>query len=174
MTVRIRLGKRTTMAASDPYTVLFLCTGNSARSILSEVLLRDLGGARFRSFSAGSKPSGSPHPDALSLLKSKGHDVTGLSSKSWDVFSSSTSPEIDLSVTVCANAAGEVCPVFNGANCRVHWPAPDPAHIVDEVERQRMFETVYALCQVRIEALVNLPDEALQDREALQAIANIT
>jgi len=152
--------------------VLFLCTGNSARSILSESLMNDLGGERFRGFSAGSHPSGQPHPDGLKELERRGHDVSGYSSKSWDVFTQGA--EMDIVVTVCDNAANEVCPVFPGGHVKVHWPAPDPAHVEPLDARQAAFKDVYDLCRARIEALIALPETALMDKAQLQAIADIT
>lgn len=154
--------------------VLFLCTGNSARSILSEALMNDLGQGRFKGWSAGSQPSGQPHPDGLIELQKRGHVTNQYSSKSWDVFSEVGAPEMDIVVTVCDNAANEVCPVFFGPGLKVHWPAPDPAHIEPLEVRQKAFSDVYDLCRARIEALIALPEGALSDRAALQAIADIT
>lgn len=151
--------------------VLFLCTGNSARSILSEALLNELGAGRFAAFSAGSKPSGAPHPDALAELQRRGHRADGYRSKSWDEFSQSGAPEMDIVVTVCGSAAAETCPVFFGSGMRVHWGAPDPAHIVNDAERRQAFSDVYDLCRARVEALIRLSDDALSDRALVQAIA---
>ena len=162
---------------SKPINVLFLCTGNSARSILSEALLNDLGKGedglpRFLAWSAGSKPSGQPHPDGLEELKRRGHETGLYRSKSWDEFTDGV--QMDIVVTVCDNAANEVCPVFPGKHIKVHWPAPDPAHIEPLEARQKMFSDVYDLCRARIEAMIALPAEALGDRARLQAIAEIT
>ena len=158
--------------------VLFLCTGNSARSILSEALLNDLGQGRFRAFSAGSRPSGQPHPDGLAELQRRGHKIDGHRSKSWDEFSGPTGPVMDIIVTVCGNAANEVCPIWprNGENApiTVHWPADDPAHVEPLNARQAAFSQVYELCRARIRALVAMPDRELTDKAALQAIANIS
>jgi arsenate reductase len=159
------------ISSSGPIHVLFLCSGNSARSILSEALLNDLGEDRFQAFSAGSSPSGKPHPDALAELQRRGHAVQGYRSKSWDEFSRPGAPKMNIVVTVCGNAAAETCPVFFGAGLRVHWGAPDPAHIEDDAERKQAFADVYDLCRARIEALVALPGDALLDRAQLQAIA---
>ncbi|GLQ21225.1 arsenate reductase ArsC [Algimonas porphyrae] len=156
-----------------PYTVLFLCTGNSARSILSEALLTDLGGSRFRALSAGSQPSATTHPDGLAELRAHGHATRGYSSKSWDVFTEADAPQIDLVVTVCDSAAAESCPVYHGAALRVHWPAPDPAHIADENTRRQAFADVYALCRSRIEALIALSDSELRDSQTLQMLQAI-
>jgi len=152
--------------------VLFLCTGNSARSILSEALINDLGEGRFRGFSAGSHPSGEPHPDGLKELERRGHNTGEYSSKSWDVFTDGE--PMDIVVTVCDNAANEVCPVFPGGHVKVHWPAPDPAHVEPLAARQAAFKDVYDLCRARIEALIALPETALGDKAKVQAIADIT
>ena len=151
--------------------VLFLCTGNSARSILSEALMNDLGEGRFRGFSAGSHPSGVPHPDGLKELVRRGHDVSGYSSKSWDVFKEGE--EMDIVVTVCDNAANEVCPIFPGGHVKVHWPAHDPAHVEPLAARQEAFKEVYDLCRARIETLVAMPVDALTDKAKLQSIAEV-
>jgi len=160
-----------------PVNVLFLCTGNSARSILSEVLLRDLGEGRFQSYSAGSQPSGSPHPDGLAELRRRGHVPGDVSSKSWDAFSGAESPVMDVIVTVCASAAGETCPIWptkrGQSPIRVHWGADDPAHIEPLEARQAAFSQVYELCRARIEALMALPDEELTSSRALQLIGDI-
>lgn len=158
--------------------VLFLCTGNSARSIVSECLLNDLGAPRFCAFSAGSRPSGMPHPDGIAMLCTKGHNVSGYASKSWDVFAGEGAPKMDIIVTVCGSAAGEICPVWprRGEHppITVHWGAEDPAYVEPLAARQAAFSDAYDLCKARIEALIALPEEALQNRTALQAIADIT
>lgn len=151
--------------------VLFLCTGNSARSILSEALMNDLGEGRFRGFSAGSHPSGIPHPDGLKELQRRGHKTESYSSKSWDVFKEGE--EMNIVVTVCDNAANEVCPVFPGGHVKVHWPAHDPAHVEPLEARQEAFKEVYDLCRARIETLVSLPEDALTDKAKLQSIAEV-
>ena len=108
---------------------LILCTGNSARSIIGEVLLRDRSEGRITSFSAGSQPKGAPHPAALRLLSSLGHDISGLASKSWDRFTGPDAPDIHAVITVCDNAHGETCPIFPGAPLRAHWDIADPAMV---------------------------------------------
>ena len=157
--------------SSKPINVLFLCTGNSARSILSEALLNDLGLGKFLGWSAGSHPSGTPHPDSLIELQNRGHRTDLYRSKSWDEFAKPDAPQMDIIITVCDNAAGEVCPVWPGHPLTVHWPAPDPAHIEPLKARQQAFSETYELCRARIEALLELPD--LTDKTALQAISKI-
>lgn len=157
-----------------PINVLFLCTGNSARSILSEALCNDLGGGKWRGFSAGSKPSGVPHPDGLKHLISKGHNVDAYSSKSWDVFAGEQAPKMDIIITVCDNAAGEVCPIWPGHPMSAHWPAPDPAHVEPLAARQTMFADVYKLCKARIEAMMALDMDSPDLRRQLRLIGEIT
>ena len=113
--------------AGRPFHILVLCTGNSARSILGEAILNQLGEGRVRAFSAGSKPKGVPHPGALRLLARKGIDTAPFRSKSWSEFTGPGAAPIDLAITVCGNAAGESCPVFAGSPLRAHWGLPDPA-----------------------------------------------
>lgn len=147
---------------ASPLNILILCTGNSARSILGEVLLRDLGAPRFAAFSAGSQPKGAPHAAALALLRARGHDVTGLSSKSWDVFAAPGAPRLDAVITVCASAAGEACPVFFGAPVRAHWGLDDPAAVTDPPEAvAAAFATTYAALEARVRALVAAPEADL-------------
>lgn len=132
--------------------------------------MNELGEGRFQAFSAGSQPSGQPHPDGLEELRQRGHSPEHVRSKSWDEFAADGAPPLDMVVTVCDSAAAETCPVFFGPGLKVHWPAPDPAHIEDDAERRQVFSDVYDLCRARIEALIALPDEALKDRSKLQAI----
>lgn len=133
--------------------------------------MNDLGAGRFRAYSAGSQPSGIPHPDGLAELRRRGHQVDGYSSKSWDVFAGGDAPAFDIVVTVCDSAAAETCPVFYGSGLRIHWSAPDPAHIEDDNARRQAFSDVYDLCRSRIEALIALPETALTDRQTVEAIA---
>ena len=162
---------------TKPINILFLCTGNSARSILSEALANDLGAKRdgrpFIGWSAGSRPSGQPHPDGLKELQRRGHRTDLYRSKSWDEFTA-LETHMDIVVTVCSNAANEVCPVFPGKHITVHWPADDPAHVEPLEVRQKAFSHVYDLCRARIEALISFSDEDLKERAKLQAIADIT
>jgi arsenate reductase len=130
--------------------VLVLCTGNSARSILGEVLINELGGAAVHAFSAGSQPVGRVNAGAIHKLRREGHHTDGLSSKSWDRFSGPEAPRIDIVITVCDNAAGEACPLWNGAPVTVHWGIPDPAADGD-------FDSAYARLRQRVEAMLRLP-----------------
>ncbi|MGB3456494.1 MAG: arsenate reductase ArsC [Litorimonas sp.] len=161
-----------------PFHVLFLCTGNSARSLIGEAVLRDMndavGGGRFRAFSAGSKPVGAPHPDALAELDFRGVSTDGLRSKSWDEFSGEDAERIDLVITVCDAAAEETCPVFHGTGVRAHWPLPDPAAVENDEARKRAFSDVFEIMRKRIDRLVRLPTASLEERQAIQPIANET
>jgi arsenate reductase (thioredoxin) len=146
------------MAEDKTYNVLFLCTGNSARSILAEAILAKLGKGRFNSYSAGSSPKGQPHPQALKLLNSLGHDTTRFRSKSWDEFAQPGAPELDFIFTVCDNAAGEVCPVWPGQPMTAHWGVPDPAAVQgSDAEIAASFAETYRLMNNRISAFINLP-----------------
>ena len=150
------------------YNVLFLCTGNSARSILAEAILNKLGGGKFRAFSAGSHPKGSIHPQALALLKRRGYPVGDLRSKSWDEFSEAGAVALDFVFTVCDNAANEVCPVWPGQPMTAHWGTPDPAAVAgDDKAIERAFFSAFAMLQRRIELFANLPVQAL-DRMSLK------
>jgi len=152
---------------SKTYKALFLCTGNSARSILAEVILNRLGEGRFRAFSAGSQPRGEVHPGALALLRDHGEDTLGLRSKSWDEYARPGAPLMDFVFTVCDNAAGEVCPVWPGQPVTAHWGVEDPAAVVDPVEQRRAFLRVYQVLERRIELLTLLKVESL-DRLGLR------
>ena len=134
--------------------ILILCTGNSARSILGEVLVTALGNGRLRGFSAGSQPKGQPHPVALETLRAHGHSTDGLCSKSWDEFAIEGAPRIDAVITVCDSAAAEVCPVWPGAPVKAHWGLPDPAYIEDDAECRAAFEATYDALSKRIGALL--------------------
>jgi arsenate reductase len=151
------------------YNVLFLCTGNSARSIMAEAVLNMLGAGRFRAFSAGSHPSGAVQPLAAELAQSMGYPAEKMRSKSWDEFAVDGAPEMDMVITVCDNAAGEACPVWLGHPALAHWGVPDPAAVEgDEDTRRRAFVAAYATLRRRIELLLALPMEKL-DRLTAQA-----
>ncbi|HCF24552.1 MULTISPECIES: arsenate reductase ArsC [unclassified Novosphingobium] len=150
-------------------SVLVLCTGNSARSILSEALFRRLGADRLMAYSAGSKPKGVPHPGALRLLAAKGSDTAAFRSKSWLEFTGPDAPEIDLAITVCGNAAGEVCPAFPGTPLRAHWGLPDPADVTGgDAAVDAAFAETWRLLEMRVQAMLALPLESM-DRDAAQA-----
>ncbi len=145
--------------------ILFLCTHNSARSILAEALTNHLGGGRFRGFSAGSSPreNGGPNPLGLQVLREHGIPTDGLRSKSWDDFAGADAPKMDLIITVCDNAAGEACPFWPGNPASAHWGYPDPSvgDANDEQKLEAFRQTLHAMRR-RIELLVNLPVEKLQ------------
>ena len=136
--------------------VLVLCTGNSCRSVMAEGLLNHYGKGRFKAFSAGSHPSGFVHPMSLATLKANGISTEGFRSKSWDEF---TGQPLDVVITVCDNAAGEVCPLFMGAPVKAHWGVPDPAHFKGtEAEISTEFQRVFDILAVRAKAMIMLPD----------------
>lgn len=150
------------------YNVLFLCTGNSARSILAEATLNAIGGERFRAYSAGSQPNGTVNPYALQLLESHRIATGSLRSKSWDEYAQPGAPRMDLIITVCDNAAGEVCPVWPGQPISAHWGIADPAAATGtDEEKRRAFLAAYGVLRRRIELLANLPLASL-DRLATQ------
>jgi arsenate reductase len=150
----------------DPLNILFLCTGNSARSILAEALTNHLGRGRVKAYSAGSFPKGTPHPFALELLEQKGIEVGALRSKSWNEFAQPDSPAVDLVITVCDQAAGELCPIWPGRPAKGHWGIPDPAAVVgSEPEQRAAFLRAYELLQGRIAALLVLPLESMAPAE---------
>lgn len=149
--------------------ILVLCTGNSARSILGEVILNRLGAGRVTAFSAGSQPKGAVHPGALRLLAAKGIDASGLHSKSWNTFTGPDAPDIDLVITVCGSAAGEACPIFPGTPLRAHWGLPDPAAVTGEdAAVDAAFAQTWEWLTMRAEAFLALPFETMA-RDDLQA-----
>lgn len=150
------------------WNVLFLCTGNSARSIMAETILNAEGGGRFRAYSAGSMPRGAVHPAALHLLQHLTHETAGLRSKSWDEFARPDAPRMDFVFTVCDNAAGETCPVWPGQPMTAHWGLPDPAVATGtEAERHLAFADTCRALRDRILAFTSLPIASL-DRMSLQ------
>ena len=153
---------------STPYNVLFLCTGNSARSILAEQLLNHWGGGVFRAYSAGSYPKGAVHPIALELLRHMKLPTTGLRSKSWEEFSTPDSPRLDFVFTVCDRAAAEVCPVWPGQPMTAHWGVADPAAVEgDDTRRWLAFRQAFRELENRIKIFASLPLRSL-DRLKLQ------
>ncbi|MGE7136900.1 arsenate reductase ArsC [Luteibacter sp. NPDC031894] len=151
------------------YRVLFVCTGNSARSVLAEATLRAWGGGRFEAFSAGSQPTGRINPFALKILSDAEMPIAGLRSKSWDEFTGEGAPPIDLVVTVCDSAASEPCPVFFGDFVRTHWGLPDPAAVEgDDTAKHAAFLRAHATIKARLTAFLTLPPESWADREVLK------
>jgi len=157
------------MSDHRPYNALFLCTGNSARSIIAEAILQRLGGGKFNAYSAGSHPKGEVNPHAIKLLQRFNYKTDGFRSKSWDEFAQAGAPPLDFVVTVCDNAAGEVCPIWPGQPMTAHWGVPDPAAVVDgaPAEISAAFADAYGRLQNRITIFTSLPFEGL-DRLSLQ------
>ena len=150
------------------YTVLFLCTGNSARSILAEAILNKVGAGRFQAYSAGSQPRGAVNPYALELLKRLDYDISQFRSKPWDEFASADSPKLDFVITVCDNAAGEVCPIWPGQPMTAHWGMPDPAAVEGSpAEIAVAFADTYRMLNNRLITFDNLKISGL-DRMSLQ------
>jgi len=157
-----------------PFSILVLCTGNSARSILGEAILNTLGNGRIVAYSAGSKPKGVPHPGALRLLARKDIDVAPFRSKSWDEFTGAGAPKIDLAITVCGNAAGEACPVFFGAPLKAHWGLPDPVDVMgDDATVDAAFEQTWRWLEMRALALLALPFETMKRKELAAELGRI-
>lgn len=143
---------------SRPYNVLFLCTGNSARSILAEAILNKQGKGKFRAFSAGSHPKGQVHPIALELLSHLGFPIEDLRSKSWEEFAAPNSPHLDFVFTVCDNAAGEACPYWPGQPMTAHWGIPDPAAVEgSDMEKSLAFREAFRSMEMRIRLFLSLP-----------------
>jgi arsenate reductase (thioredoxin) len=167
--IRVRGELLREMTANKIYNVLFLCTGNSARSILAESLLNHWGNGRFRAFSAGSFPKGEVHPMALELLKRSNLPAEGFRSKSWDEFAAQGAPSIDFIITVCDNAAGEVCPIWPGKPMTAHWGIADPAAAQGtEAEKAFAFRKALKELETRIKLFTSLPIDSL-DSMTLQA-----
>lgn len=154
------------------YNVLFLCTGNSARSILAEAILNQRGRGQFQAFSAGSHPLGKVNPFALDLLSQNKFPINGLSSKSWDEFAQPGAPELDFVITVCDNAAGEVCPVWPGQPMTAHWGIPDPAGAT-ETEKRAAFLSAFITLERRISLFINLPIRSLDRLSLNQKLRDI-
>lgn len=150
--------------ADRPYNVLFLCTGNSARSIFGEAILNKLGAGKFRAYSAGSHPAGRVNPHALALLRQYGFPTEGLRSKNWDEFAAPDAPALDFVFTVCDRAAAEVCPVWPGQPMTAHWGVPDPAAVTgDERTIELAFRDAFLMLRRRIELFASLPVRSLDN-----------
>ena len=154
------------------YNVLFLCTGNSARSILGEAVMNKLGKGLFKAWSAGSFPKGEVHPMALSVLNGVGFDITGMRSKSWNEFSQPEAPKFDFIFTVCDNAAGETCPVWIGHPMTAHWGIEDPAAIEGEGQREAFMQALRYLTN-RISLFLTLPIESIDTMSMKQKLTEI-
>jgi arsenate reductase len=162
--------------SEKPYNVLVLCTGNSARSILAEVLFNVIGRGEFKAYSAGSKPAGKINPGALEWLKTNGFSTEGLRSKSWDEFTVPGAPEFDFIFTVCDNAAGETCPLWLGKPATAHRGIPDPAHVEGDDARRHAFNIAAEQLARRIQLFMSLPFKTLDTltlKEKLSEIGRI-
>jgi len=156
------------------YTVLFLCTGNSARSIMAEAILNQRGKGRFTAYSAGSHPSGQPRPEALRQIESAGMPTTGLRSKSWDEFAAPGAPKMDFVFTVCDNAANEQCPYWPGRPMTAHWGIPDPAAVKGTPEEiTRAFRDAFVVLDRRIGLFLSLPLSTLDQLAIKREVENI-
>jgi protein-tyrosine-phosphatase len=159
---------------SGPYNVLFLCTGNSARSIIAEAILNKAGKGRFRAYSAGSQPKGSVNPHTLALLQSLGYDTAGYRSKSWNEFTKPDAPVFDFVFTVCDNTASEACPVWPGQPMTAHWGVPDPAEVKGtSAEIALAFKEAYRMLNQRISVFVALPIRSLDHLTLTQQLREI-
>jgi len=157
-------GGRQGISVADRYNVLFLCTGNSARSIMAEAILNNKGKGRFTAYSAGSHPSGRPRPEALRQIESCGLSTAGLRSKSWDEFAGPDAPKLDFIFTVCDNAANEQCPFWPGQPMTAHWGIPDPAAVNGTPEEiARAFREAYTILDRRIGLFLSLPLATLEN-----------
>lgn len=159
---------------SRPLNILVLCTGNSARSIIGEVLINELSNSRLQAFSAGSHPAGKVNPGAIDKLNRERHSIADLESKSWDRFSASGAPEMDIVITVCDNAAGESCPIWHGSPVTVHWGIPDPAIESDDTAVVgAAFDAAYTRLRRRVESMLALPLEQMSSAELVDALEAI-
>jgi arsenate reductase (thioredoxin) len=162
---------------TEPYNVLFLCTGNSARSIIAEAILNKVGVGKFRAYSAGSHPKGQVHPETMRLLQSLGYDTSGFRSKSWSEFADAGAPLLDFVFTVCDNAAGETCPLWPGQPMTAHWGVPDPAEANGtEAEIAFAFNDAYRMLSQRIGIFASLPLRSLDQltlQKRLREIGNV-
>jgi protein-tyrosine-phosphatase len=159
---------------SEPYNVLFLCTGNSARSIMAEAILNKLGAGKFRAYSAGSQPKGQVHPETMRLLQSLGYDTSDFRSKSWGEFADPGAPLLDFVFTVCDNAAGETCPLWPGQPMTAHWGVPDPAAAKGgAAEIALAFKDAYRMLNQRIGIFTSLPLRSLDTLTLLSRLREI-
>jgi protein-tyrosine-phosphatase len=160
-----------------PFNVLFLCTGNSARSIIAEAILNKAGRGQFNAYSAGSQPKGAPHPQTIALLSSLGYETDRLRSKSWNEFAQPGAPQLDFIFTVCDNAAGETCPFWPGQPMTAHWGVPDPAAATGSAaEIVLAFRETYRMLHRRIDAFTALPVRSLDEmnlQDKLQEIGRM-
>ncbi len=167
------------MTQARPYNILFLCTGNSARSILAEAIMNQIGAGQFRAYSAGSLPKGAVHPQALALIRDAGLPVAELRSKSWDEFAAPGAPPMDFIFTVCDNAANEVCPVWPGQPMTAHWGLPDPASVPgsaeggDDVAQRLAFADTWRMLANRIRLFTSLPFAALDEMSLRRRLGDI-
>src|SRR5512142_2809270 len=169
----VEINKRGIQMSEKQYNVLILCTGNSARSILGEVLFNTLGKGKFKAYSAGSKPAGRVNPGALECLQGQGYSTDDLRSKSWDEFAAPGAPEFDFIFTVCDNAAGETCPIWLGHPATAHWGIPDPAHVEGDEARRAAFEKAAQQLSRRIQLFMSLPIEKLDKLALKEKLAEI-
>ena len=159
---------------ADPFNVLFLCTGNSARSIIAEAILNKLGAGKFRAYSAGSQPKGRVNPRTIELLQSLGYDTAGFRSKSWNEFAKPGAPSLDFVFSVCDNAAGESCPVWPGQPMTAHWGVPDPAEAKGSTaEIALAFKDAYRMLHQRIGVFTALPIRSLDQLSLQQRLKEI-
>ena len=156
------------------FNILVLCTGNSARSIMAEALFNSMGHGRFHAYSAGSHPNGLVNPFALERVAAIGYDTTALRSKSWDEFAKNDAPKMDFVITVCDNAAGEVCPIWPGQPITAHWSFEDPAAVTgDDATKRRAFDKIFHQIMNRVQLFVNLPLKTLDAQSIKREMDNI-
>ncbi|KWR75027.1 arsenate reductase ArsC [Cupriavidus sp. IDO] len=160
--------------SKDTYNVLFLCTGNTSRSIMAEALLATMGKGRFRTFSAGSQPSGTVNPFAIEQVTKTGYDLSNLRSKSWDEFAEDGAPQMDFIITVCDQAAGEACPIWPGHPASAHWGFEDPAAVEGtDAEKRAAFERIFRQIMQRVNAFASLPLSVLDKTAIHQELKKI-
>jgi protein-tyrosine-phosphatase len=160
--------------SGKPFNVLFLCTGNSARSIMAEAILNKVGAGNFRAYSAGSQPKGRVNPHTIQLLQSLGYDTLGFRSKSWNEFAKPGAPALDFAFTVCDDAAGEICPVWPGHPMTAHWGVPDPAEAQGSpAEIALAFKNAYRMLHQRIGVFAALPIRSLDEISLQQRLKEI-